>query len=140
MTSTCLFLNGQKSRKKFWGMQYMDTRLLSANLDFDSRFQHVSCCVPDKCHDSSEFRGDLVFSFFWTKPRSHVWSGCDERFTWLAVLTRTPVFVAKYLFSWILRKLSCPWYLRCLDQQRRNLVNMREYLNGPEHLCKIVSF
>ena len=38
--------------EKFWGMQDMNTRLLSANLDFDSRLQHVSCCVPDECPDS----------------------------------------------------------------------------------------
>ena len=33
-------------------VQDMNTRLLSANLDFDSRLQHVSCCVPDECPDS----------------------------------------------------------------------------------------
>ena len=78
----------------------------------------------------------LFFSFFWSEPRSHVWFGCDERFTWLAVLTRTQFFVSRYLFSWILRKLSCPWYLHCFDQQSWNLVTiMREHLNGAEHLC-----
>ena len=35
---------------------------------------------------------------------------------------------------------SRPWHLRCFDQQCWNLVNMREHLNGPEHLCNFVSF
>ena len=48
--------------------------------------------------------------------------------------------MARYLFSWILRKLSCPWYLCCFDQQRWNLVNMRKHLNGLEHRCNFVSF
>ena len=34
----------------------------------------------------------LFVSVFWSEPRSHVWFGCDERFTWLAVLTSAPVF------------------------------------------------
>ena len=107
-------------------VQDMNTRL-SANLDSDSRLQHVSCCVPDECPDSGEFRVDSsFFSVFGSEPRSHVWFGCDERFTWLVVLTRTPVF--------------CPWYLGSLGQQRWNLVNMREHLNDPEHLCNSVSF
>ena len=33
-------------------VQDMNTRLLSANLDFDSRLQHVSCCAADECPDS----------------------------------------------------------------------------------------
>ena len=33
-------------------VQDMNTRLLSANLDFDSRLLHVSCRVPDECPDS----------------------------------------------------------------------------------------
>ena len=57
--------------------------------------------------------------------------------TWLAGLDENTSFLAaRYLFSWILRKLSCPWYLCCCDQQRWNL----EHLNGPEHLCNFVSF
>ena len=41
-----------KIEEKFWGMQDMNTRLLLANLNFDSRLQHVSCCVPHECPDS----------------------------------------------------------------------------------------
>ena len=37
-----------KIEEKFWGMQDMHTPLLLANLDFDSRLQHVSYCVPDE--------------------------------------------------------------------------------------------
>ena len=62
----------------------MNRRLLSANLDFDrSRLQHVSCCVPEECLGSGEFRVDPVFSCFW----SELASGLREmqRFTWFAV-------------------------------------------------------
>ena len=41
-----------KIEEKVWGMQVMHTRLLSANLDFDTRLRHVSCCVADECPDS----------------------------------------------------------------------------------------
>ena len=51
-------------------MQDMNTRLLSAHLDFDSRLEHVSCGVPDECPDSSEFRVDPVVLRFWSEPRS----------------------------------------------------------------------
>ena len=43
-------------------MQDMYTRLLSANLDFDSDFQHVFCWTPDGCRDSRVFHVDRVFS------------------------------------------------------------------------------
>ena len=52
MTLMCLLLNGQKIEEESWGMQDMNTRLLSPNLDLDRRLQHVSCCVPDECPDS----------------------------------------------------------------------------------------
>ena len=44
-----------KERPREWGpgVQDMNTCVLSANLDFDSRLQHVSCCVPDESPDSS---------------------------------------------------------------------------------------
>ena len=50
-------------------MQDMNTRLS------ESRFglQHVSCCVPDECPDSGEFRVDPVCLRFWSEPRFHVW-------------------------------------------------------------------
>ena len=41
-----------KIEEEFWGMQDMNTRLLLANLEIDSRRQHVSCCLPDECPDS----------------------------------------------------------------------------------------
>ena len=31
------------------GVEDMYTRLLSANLVFDSEHQHVFCCAPDEC-------------------------------------------------------------------------------------------
>ena len=50
-----------KIEEKFWGMQYMYTRLFSANLDFDSELQHVFCWAPDECRDSRVFHVDRVF-------------------------------------------------------------------------------
>ena len=55
-----LVVNGITSwilrQRIFWhvkpSVQGMNTRLLSATLDFDSRIQHVSCCVSDECPDS----------------------------------------------------------------------------------------
>ena len=46
---------------------------------------------------------------------SRVWLGCIERYTWLAVFDENTRFcVHGVLFSWIPRKLSCPWYCCCL--------------------------
>ena len=42
-------------------VQDMYTRLLSANLDFDSELQHVFCWEPDECRDSRVFHVDRVF-------------------------------------------------------------------------------
>ena len=42
-------------------MQDMYTRLLSANLDFDSELQHVFCWEPDECRVSRVFHVDRVF-------------------------------------------------------------------------------
>ena len=43
------------------GVQDMYTRLLSANLDFDSELQTVFCWAPDECRDSRVFHVDRVF-------------------------------------------------------------------------------
>ena len=46
---------------------------------------------------------------------SRVWLGCIERYTWLAVFDEnTRCSGHGMLFSWIPRKLSCPWYCCCL--------------------------
>ena len=42
-------------------MQDMYTRLLSANLDFDSELQHAFCWEPDECRDSRVFHVHRVF-------------------------------------------------------------------------------
>ena len=42
-------------------VQDMYTRLLSANLDFDSELQHVFWWEPDECRDSRVFHVDRVF-------------------------------------------------------------------------------
>ena len=46
MTSTSVSLRDwSKIDEKFWGMQDMKKRLLSANLDFDSRLQRLLLCT-----------------------------------------------------------------------------------------------
>ena len=55
---------------------------------FDSRLQHVSCCVPDECPDSGEFRVDPVSLCFlvgasfsrlvWVRRTFHVVGSFDE--------------------------------------------------------------
>ena len=51
--------------RRSWGrspaVQDMYTRLLSANLDFDSELQHVFWWEPDECRDSRVFHVDRVF-------------------------------------------------------------------------------
>ena len=42
-------------------VQDVYTRLLSANLDFDSELLHVFCWEPDECRDSRVFHVDRVF-------------------------------------------------------------------------------
>ena len=42
-------------------VQDLYTRLLSANLDFDSELQHVFWWEPDECRDSRVFHVDRVF-------------------------------------------------------------------------------
>ena len=80
-------------------MQDMNTRLLSANHDFDSRLQHVSCCVPDECVPTLEnFALILFFSVLVGTSFSRlVW--CSERFTWFTVVTSTLVFFVVLLFG-----------------------------------------
>ena len=52
--------SGQRSRKSF-GHARQYTRLLSANLDFDSELLHVFWWEPDECRDSRVFHDDRVF-------------------------------------------------------------------------------
>ena len=42
-------------------VQDMYTRILSANLGFDSELQHVFCWAPGECHVSRVFHVDRVF-------------------------------------------------------------------------------
>ena len=127
-----------KIEEKFWGMQDMNTHLLSATLDFDSCILHVPCCVSEGCLDSGEFHFDRVVPVLVGTSFSRlVW--CSERFTLLTVVMSTLAFFgpsavwstalefrARYFFFWILRKLSY-------------LVYLREHLNDPENLCTFVS-
>ena len=74
-------------------VQDMYTRLLSANLDFDSELQHVFCREPDECSDSRVFHVDHVFFVFVER--------CFSCLAWVhrtlhvvgSFLTRTHVFL-----------------------------------------------
>ena len=68
-------------------VQDTNARLLLANLNFDSRFQHVSCNVPDECPDYREFRVYPVFPRYGRRliltsglvqRTFHVAHSCDE--------------------------------------------------------------
>ena len=50
-----------KIEEKFWSMQDMYTRLLSANLDFGSELKHVFWWELGVCRDSRVFHVDRVF-------------------------------------------------------------------------------
>ena len=66
----------------------------------------------------------LFFFLFLVGPSFSRLVWCSERFTWLTVVRCTLVFLGVLLFG----------------QQRWSLVNMREHLNGSEHLRNFVSF
>ena len=104
-------------------VQDTNTCFLSANLDFDSWLRHLSCCVPDECPDSWEFR-------------LHLTSGLVRRT--FHVVDRTLVFRVTVFFlldpAETLLSLVSPLF----GQQRWNLVNTREHLNGSEHLCNFL--
>ena len=112
-----------KIEEKFWSMQDMYTRLLSANLDFDSELQHVFRWAPDECRDSRVFHVDRVFlrlcwtlfsCLAWVHRTLHVVGSFDEN---------TRFSGHGMLFSWIPRKLSCPWYRCCLVDSGGRLLN-----------------
>ena len=101
----------------------MYTRLLSANLDFDSELQHVFCWEPDECRDSRVFHVDRVFLRL-LNAVSRVWLGCIERYTWVSVFDENTRFSGHgMLFSWIPRRLSCPGYCCCLIDSGGHLLN-----------------
>ena len=105
-------------------VQDMYTRLLSANLDFDSELQHVFWWAPDECRDSRVFHVDRVFPSSLLNAVSRVWLGFIERYTWVAVFDENTRFSGHgMLFSWIPRRLSCPWYCCCLVDSGGHLLN-----------------
>ena len=67
-------LEWSKIEEKFWGMQDMSTRLLSANLDFDSRLTSLVVYLTN-VPTLETFALIRFFSVFWSELR-----------TWLAVL------------------------------------------------------
>ena len=69
-----------------------------------------------------------------------MWLGCDERFTWLPILTRTPVFRVTVFILLDPAETLVSLVSSLPGQQLWNLVNMREHLNGLKHLCMFVFF
>ena len=65
---------------------------------------------------------------------------CDERFTWLTVLTRTPVLRVTVAILMDPMETLVSLVSPLFGHQRWNLVNMRKHLNGSEHLCIFVFF
>ena len=113
-----------KIEEKFGCMQDMYSRLLSANLDFDSELQHVFCWEPDECRDSRVFHVDRVFlrlcrtlflvSGLGASNVTRGWQFFDEN---------TLFSGHGMLFSWIPRRLSCPRYYCCLVNSGGHLLN-----------------
>ena len=96
-------------------MQDMYTRLLSANLDFDSELQHVFCWAPDECRDSRVFHIERVFLRLLLNVVLASGLGASNVTRGWQFLTRTHVFLGHDMFFfWIPRKLSCPWCRCCL--------------------------
>ena len=99
MTSTCLFQSGQRSRKSFGvcktctHVSYQQISILTLN--FNTSFVEQLTNVA-----TLEYFTLTVFFFVFVERCSRVWLGCIERYTWLAVLTRTHVFPGeRMLFS-----------------------------------------
>ena len=83
-----------------------------------------------------------VFFSIFVERCSRVWLGCIARYTWLAVFDENTRFSGHdMLFSWIPRKLSCPWYRCCLVDSGGNLLNVAlsisVFLLSPFLLCLV---
>ena len=91
MTSTCLFQSGQRSRKSFWACKTCThvsyQRISILTLNFNTSFVGHLANVA-----TLEYFTLTVFFSVFVGRCSRVWFGCVERYTWLAVLTRTHVF------------------------------------------------
>ena len=98
MTSTCLFQSGQRSRKSFVARktcthvscQRISILTLNLNTSFVGHLANVA---------TLEYFTLTVFFSVFVERCSRVWFGCIERYTWLAVLTRTHVFLGHGMFS-----------------------------------------
>ena len=103
MTSTCLF-RVVKNRGKFFG----HARHVHASCQQISILTFVGHLT--KVATLEYFTLTVFFSVF-VERCSRVWLECIERYTWLAVFDENARFAGHgMLFSWIPRKLSCPWY------------------------------
>ena len=84
-----------------WGpdVQDMYTRLSSANLDILTLNFNTSFVGHLANVATLEYFTLTVFFSFCVERCSRVWFGCIERYTWLAVFTRTHVFPGHGMFS-----------------------------------------
>ena len=98
MTSTCLFQSGQRSRKSFGACKTCThvscQRISILTLNFNTSFVGHLANVA-----TLEYFTLTVFFSVFVERCSRVWFGCIERYTWLAVLTRTHVFPGHGMFS-----------------------------------------
>ena len=128
MTSTCPFQSGQRSRKSFLACKTCThvsyQRISILTLNFNTSFVgHLANVATFEY-----FTLTVLFSVF-VERCSRVWFGCIERYTWLAVLTRTHVFPSHGMFS------SGP-----RGNSRMSLVSLLSgRTRGSEHLCIFVS-
>ena len=113
-----------KIEEKFWSMQDMYTRLLSANLDFDPELRHVFCWAPGDCRTLEYFT--LIVFFFVFVER------CFSCLAWVhrtlhvvgSFLTRTHVFLVTVCSSLVSLVL---------------LLSGRQRLTSAEHVALSIS-
>ena len=116
--------SSQRSRKSFGAcktcthVSYQQISILTLN--FNTSFVGNLTNVA-----SLEYFTLTVFSFvFVERCFSCVWLGCIKRYTWVAVFDENTRFSGHgMLFSWIPRRLSCPWYCCCLVDSGGTLLN-----------------
>ena len=105
-------------------VQDMYTRLLSANLDFDSDFNTSFVGNLTNVATLEYFTLTVLFPSSLLNAVSRAWFGCIEQNMWVAVFDENTRFSGHgMLFSWIPRRRSCPWYCCCLVDSGGHLLN-----------------
>ena len=98
MTSTCLFQSESKIEVSFGAYKTCThvsyQRISILTLNFNTSFvEHLANAA------TLEYFTLTVFFSVFVERCSRVWFGCIERYTWLAVLTRTHVLPGYGMFS-----------------------------------------